>query len=246
MVLLLLLAVVFLLLIFPVKKRRVNFDEKGEAIKVYQEEVGHINRQFAKGFIDDAEKSQLLMELDKKSALAITAIDKKSFAYQRSFVPLLLIVAGLVLASAAYYQYYQRSGVMRWQAFNNHFHGMISEGLFDERVVARFVTEKDAKAASAYCFAMQRELLAKYDTNPDALANLASCYIMTGYPQLAEQVIARGLKSQAEHPGLNYLLAELQYTKEKYLSSDSIDLLLTVIKSRPDHFKAIRLLALAN
>ncbi len=134
MMLLFLLAIVFLLLIFPIKKRRINFDEKGEAIKIYQEEVAHINRQFEKEFIDENEKAQLLAELDKKSALAIMAIEKKTFAYKPSFVPLVLIVLGLSVASVLYYRHYQESGVMRWQAFKENFHGQITEGLFDEKV----------------------------------------------------------------------------------------------------------------
>lgn len=244
MLLLLLLAVVFLLLIFPIKKRRIDFDEKGEAIKVYEEEVAHITRQFEKGFINKEEKTQLLAELDKKSALAITAIDKKSFAYKPSFVPLVLIVAGLAVASLVYYRHYQQSGVMRWQAFNERFRGTITEGLFDVDVVNDFISQKDAKTNSAYCFSMQRELLAKYDTNPDALANLASCYMTVGYPQLAEQAIERGLNSKADHTDLNYLVAELQYTKDKRLNKASIDRLMTVVKLAPDHFRAIRLLAI--
>ncbi len=244
MILLFLLAIVFLLLIFPVKKRRIQFDEKGEAIKVYQEEVAHINRQFNKGFIDEEEKKQLLAELDKKSALAIMAIEKKTFAYRPSFVPLVLIVIGLLIASAVYYRYYQQSGVMRWQAFRENFHGQITEGLFDEKVVADFIGHKDAKTAAAYCFAMQSELLAKYDTNPDALANLASCFSSVGYPQLAEQAIKRGLRTKADHIDLNYLVAELQFTKDKTLSTDSINRLMRVIKAEPKHFKTIRLLAI--
>ncbi len=243
MVLLLLPVVVFLWFIFPVKKRRIQFDEKGEAIKIYQEEAAHIHRQFDKGFIDDSEKRQLLAELDKKSALAITAIEKKSFAYQASRVPLILVVVGLLIASLIYYRHYQQNGVMRWQAFNKDFHGQITEGLFDTQVVNRFVGSKDAETAATYCFAMQHELLAKYDNNPDALANVASCFATVGYPQLAEQAIERGLKNQANHPELNYLLAELQYRRDEKLSGDSIGNLLTVIKTRPDHFKAIRLLA---
>lgn len=244
LILLLLLSFVFLLMIFPVKKRRIQFDEKGEAIKVYQEEVGHINRQADKGFIDEATKTQLLAELDKKTALAITAIEKKTFAYQRSFVPLVLIVLGLVIASTIYYRHYQQSGVMRWQAFNEKFQGQITEGLFDDEVVAEFLAKRDVKISSAYCFAMQHELLAKYDTNPDALGNLANCFLTVGYPELAEQAIERGLNSKPNHTELNYLTAELQYAKNNYLSQASVENLLKVVKQDPNHFKSIRLLAM--
>ncbi|MBS9781054.1 MAG: hypothetical protein KGV56_01025 [Gammaproteobacteria bacterium] len=244
MMLLFLLVIVFLLLIFPIKKRRINFDEKGEAIKIYQEEVAHINRQFEKEFIDENEKAQLLAELDKKSALAIMAIEKKTFAYKPSFVPLVLIILGLSVASVLYYRHYQQSGVMRWQAFRENFHGQITEGLFDEKVVGEFIGNKDAKTASAYCFAMQSELLEKYDTNPDALASLASCFSSVSYPQLAEQAIERGLKTKSDHADLNYLVAELQFTKDKILTTDSLDRLTAVIKQEPKHFRAIRLLAI--
>lgn len=244
LMLVLLLAVVFVLLIFPVRKRRIRFDEKGEAIKIYHEEVAYIERQLKKGFIDSKEEKQLLLELDKKTALAITAIEEKSFSYQRSFTPLLVIVAGLALASTFYFWHYQKNGVMRWQFFNEQFQGRITEGLFDERVVTDFVLEYDDETSAAYCFAMQHELLEKYDRSPDALANLAACFLQVGYPQLAEQAVQRGVNSDAKHLELNYLLTELAYGKNKQLNSADIDRLLAIIKQQPDHFKAIRLLAI--
>ncbi len=244
LILLSLVLVVFLLMIFPVKKRRLQFDEKGEAIKVYQEEVVHINRQAEKGFIDEATKCQLLAELDKKTALAITAIEKKTFSYRRSFVPLVLIVLGLIIASAIYYRHYQKSGVMRWQTFNEKFQEQIADGLFDARVVDKFLAQHDVKTSSTYCFAMQRELLAKYDTNPDALGNLASCFFAVGYSGLAKQAVMRGLNNQPDHAELNYLTAELQYAEDNFLSPMSIEKLLKVVKQNTKHFKAIRLLAI--
>lgn len=239
----LLLAVVFLLLIFPVKKRRIDFDEKGEAIKIYEEEVAHIHRQCEKGFIDDDEKTHLLTELDKKSALAIMTIEKKTFAYQRSLVPLVLIVLGLAVASVVYYRHYQQNGVMRWQIFSENVHSKVTEGLFDSRVVEQFISENPVQTATAYCFAMQRELLQKYDTNPDALGNLANCFISVGYPQVAEQAIERGLNSDSEHLDLHYLAADLTFNTNKQLDKEAIAQLMMVIKKDPNHFKAIRLLA---
>lgn len=244
MILLLLVAVVFLALIFPVKPRQVNFDEKGEAIKVYKDEVAHLDRQLAKGFIDAEEQSQLLAELDRKSALAITAIEKRSYTYRRSFVPLVLSILGLAVASVLYFQHYQGNGVYRWQAFHFTNRDAITEGLFDTHVVEQFVQQNDAKTSAAYCFAMQQQLLKKYDTNPETLANLAHCHLLAGYPKLATEAAERGLKSQPEHSELNYATAEADFIENQALSSQSLNRLLKTIKQNPKHFKALRLLAI--
>lgn len=244
MILLLLLAFVFLALIFPVKPRQVNFDEKGEAIKVYQDEVAHLERQLAKGFIDAEEQSQLLAELDRKSALAITAIEKRSYTYRRSLVPLVLSVLGLAAASVLYFQHYQNNGVYRWQAFHFNNRDAITEGLFDAHVVEQFIQQNDANTAAAYCFAMQETLLEKYDTNPETLANLALCHLQVGYPTLAVEAGERGLKTQPDHAELNYVMAEADFLENKALSPQSLDRLLKTIKQNPTHFKALRLLAI--
>lgn len=248
----LLVLVVLLLLISPLSKRErdhADFDEKNAVIKVYRGEATYIHQQQVKGFIDEAEKTHLLAELDKQSALAFLAIDKKPFAYQAyrsSWLLWIVIVLGLTGVTLWYANGYRQSGAMHWQAFNEDFHGEIIEGLFDQRVVAQFVTEKASKMTSMYCFAMQGELLAKYDRNPDALANLANCYLHTGYPQLAQQAIERGLKHQAKHIELNYLVAEWQYGKEGSLSQNNVNRLTNLIQLSPGHFRSIRLLALDN
>lgn len=244
LVLLLPLLAVFFILLFPVRQRRLHFDEKTEAIKIYQEEVKQIQLQADKGLIDNEDKAQLLEDLDKKSALAITAIEKKTFTYQKNKLPLIVIAMVLILAVAGYYSHYQRNGVMTWQLFNERFHSQITEGLFDEQVVRNFVAEHETNVATMYCFAMQRELLAKYDTDADALASLAACYAVVGYPQLAEQAITRGLKKNVNHASLNYLSAELQYGKTQRLSKESRQRLLSVLKTQPNQAQAIRLLAI--
>lgn len=242
--LILLLLFVLLAFVLPVRRRRVTFDEKGEAIKVYQEEVAHLDRQRDKQFIDETEHAQLLAELDKKSALAITRIEKKSYDYRRSLVPLVLIFLGIVISSTLYYRHYQQSGAMRWQFFNDDNRGIITEGLFDAKAVESFVSRADNQSGAAYCFAMQQALLKQYDTNPDALGNLAQCYLMTGYPQLANDAIVRGLKGKPMHGELNYLAAELDYLQNKRLSPASLDRLLLAIKQNPNHFKTLQLLAI--
>lgn len=243
LILILLLLVVLFLFVFPVAEKPIDFDEKGEAIKVYKDEVSHLERQLEKGFIDVSEKNQLLAELDKKSALAISAIEKRRYTYRRSWVSMVLVVAGLAASSLLYFYHYQNSGVQRWQAFNKVNHGAITEGLFDRRVVEQFLQQSDAKTAGAYCFAMQQQLLKKYDTNPDTLANLAQCHIAVGYPTLAAEAAERGLKTQPEHAALNYLMAEADFIENKRLSPAALDHLMTTIKQDPDHFNALRLLA---
>ncbi|MGY0399686.1 MAG: tetratricopeptide repeat protein, partial [Ostreibacterium sp.] len=140
-------------------------------------------------------------------------------------------------------RHYQQDGVMRWQFFKDDNHGAITEGLFDGKVVDSFVLNNNQKTASAYCFAMQQVLLKQYDTNPDTLANLAQCYLAVGYSQLSADAINRGLKARPEHGDLNYLKAELDFIQNKYLSPDSLDHLLVAIKSNPNNFKVLRLLA---
>lgn len=240
--LIVLLLVVLLLFVYPTKQRAIDFDEKGEAIKVYQEEVKHLEQQLQKGFIDEAEQAQLLAELDQKSALAITAIEKKTYAYRQSLVPLVLIIVGLAVASLLFYRNYERSGALRWQLFNFNQRGVITEGLFDAEVVDRFIGSNDGKTAAAYCFAMQQELLAKYDTNPDTLANLAQCHLGLGYSELATEAVERGLKTAPQHTELNYVTAEMDFLRHRQLSKASLDKLLLVIKQNPTHFKALRLL----
>lgn len=243
LLLLWLLLAVVLLFILPIKKRAMNFDEKGEAIKVYQEEVAHLERQQKKGFIDADEKTQLLTELDQKSALAIMAIDKKNYGYRRSFVPLIVVIATLSVVSFLYYRHYQRSGVMNWRVFTEHFQDTITEGLFDDRVVDNFVADHDAKTSAAYCFAMQQRLLKDYDTNPDTLANLAQCHLSVGSLSLASDAIQRGLTIKPKHHALNYLAAELDFVQTQTLSPVSLDRLMQVIQSDTKHFKTLRLLA---
>lgn len=242
--LLLLFFIVILWLFLPIKKQNIDFDEKSEVIKVYQEELAHLKRQQAKGLIDVNEKAQLLLELDKKSVLAMTAIEKKTFSYQRSFTPLIVIFLGLMAASGFYYQYYQKSGIMQWQSFDVTHHGAITEGLFDQDTVRRFLQQTDAKTGATYCFAMQQKLLAKYDTNAEALANLALCHLSSGYPQLAEAAAHRGLTTQPQHTELNYIMAEVDFIKNQQLSATSVDHLLQTIKNNPQHFNALRLLAI--
>lgn len=255
-IMLLLFLMVLLLLLLPLSRHETgkmsktgntDFDEKGEVIKVYRDEVTYIRQQQAKGFIDEAEKHQLLAELDKQSALAFLAIDKKPFyyrSYRSSWLLWIIIVSGLTGSTLWYAHVYRQSGAMHWQTFNEDFRGEIIEGLFDQRIVAQFVTEKAGKTTSMYCFAMQEALLAKYDSNPDALANLANCYLHTGYPQLAQQAIERGLKHQAKHLELNYLVAEWQYGKDGSLSQNNISRLSGLIQLSPGHVRSIRLLAL--
>lgn len=242
--LLLLFFIVMFWLIFPIKKQRVDFDEKDDVIKVYQDEIIHLERQHASGFIDANEKAQLLSELDNKSALAMTAIEKKTFSYQRSPIPLIAILLGLAAATGVYYQYYQKSGVMQWQSFYVTHHEAITEGLFDPRTIMQFLQQNDVKTGATYCFAMQQVLLAQYDTNADALANLALCHLSSGYPQLAEVAAKRGLTTQPQHTELNYIMAEVDFLKHQRLSATAVDHLLQTIKNKPKHFGALRLLAI--
>lgn len=244
LILLLLLMIVLLLFVFPVKEKRIDFDEKGEAIKVYKDEVNYLQRQQQKGFIDENEKTQLLVELDKKTALAMTAIEQRSYSYRRSFVPLVLTVVGLAAASMLYFRHYQDNGVYRWQAFNFANRGAITEGLFDKHVVENFISNTDAKTGAAYCFAMQRTLLKKYDTNPDTLANLAHCHLRLGYLQLAADAAKRGLQTKPQHSELNYLMAAVDYIANQSLSPTSVDRLSNVIKNNATHENALRLLAI--
>ena len=245
---LMILAVLFVavlgLFLFPIVKSKNHFDEKGEAIKVYREEVAHIERQHEKGFLEDKEKKQLLGELDKKSAIAITAIEKKTYAYRFSLIPYAVIVACLILAAGTYYHYYQVSGVKHWQDFKEKYHDKITEGLFDAKLMNNVLSNADLQTASNYCFAMQQVLLKNYDTNPDTLANLAQCHLSTGYSQLTVDALKRGLKKAPHHNDLNYLTAALSYAKTQRLSAKDIQRLSNVIKSDPRHAKSIRLLAI--
>lgn len=244
LILILLLMVVFILLIFPIKSRVVDFDEKGEAIRVYKDEVAYLERQFAKGFIETEEKKQLLLELDKKSALAMLAIEKKTYTYQRSLVPLVLIFVGLTLATAVYFYYYQKNGVLHWQQFSQATQGQVIEALFDTEVVYDMAENSQRETAEAFCFAMQEVVLKKYDTNPEPLSNLARCHLLVGYPQLAMQAAERGLKTDPEHVELNYLIAEADFLQHQQLSTNTLNHLLKALEKKPKHFKGLRLLAM--
>lgn len=244
LVLIVLLMLVFLLLIWPVKAQVSHFDEKGEAIKVYKDEVAYLERQFSKGFIEAKEKKQLLSELDKKSALAMLAIEKKTFTYQRSLVPLILIFMGLTLATVVYFYYYQKNGVLRWQQFSQANQGQVIEALFDTEVVYEKVENNQRETAEAFCFAMQEVVLKKYDTNPEPLSNLARCHLLVGYPQLAMQAAERGLKTDPEHVELNYLIAEADFLQHQRLAKNTLNHLLKALEKAPKHFKALRLLAM--
>ncbi|MPV86024.1 c-type cytochrome biogenesis protein CcmI [Ostreibacterium oceani] len=233
---------VLLMFMWPVKTE-TGFDEKGEAIKIYRDEVAFIDKQYQTGLIDAQDKAKLLEELDVKTTSAIARIEKKQFAPRLRYTPVFAVALVITLSLAIYFVYLQNSQIKRWHDFKQVHQAQVTEGLFDGDVIAAFLN-KNPSLASHYCFTMQQTLLANYHANADALANLANCHLIVGYPQLARQAISRGLGEQPEHAALNFLSAEMAFVENNQLSSDDLDRLFITIRAEPKHKGALRLLGI--
>lgn len=205
--------IVVALLLYPVKKQPMSFDEKAEVIKIYRQEVAYITMQHSKGLIDDDEQQQLLAEADKKSSLAMLAVEEKSFAYRSAVVPMIVFVIGVCVAGAVYFKFYTEQNVERWQTHGAYYNDSIIKGLFSREVVEKNLadTTSSRKQQVSYCFLLQKEMFANYPHNSEALVNVAECHLQLGLTKQAHTAIQKALQIDENHLRANYLFAELQF-----------------------------------
>ncbi len=224
---------VVLILIFPVRKQKINFDEKAEVISIYREDVAYIKQQFKKNLIDENERDQLLNEIDKKSVNAMQSIEQRSFAYRSPLAPIVLIVGTLMLASALYVKLYTEQKVHIWHDNAQHFGSKIVEGLFDKKTVEKTLAESNKRQKDSYCFLLQQEMLNNYSQNAEAIVNVAECHLQMGFAKPASQAIQRALSINADNLRANYLYAELQFLKIQQLIPQTEKKLITLFEKNP-------------
>ncbi len=204
-------------LIYPVKKQDINFDEKGEIIKIYREELAFIEKEYKQEMIDELQKNEFIAELDTKSTQAILSLKQKYLSYQKGFIPLILILLGILLGAITYLQFYQNQKVDLWQDYGADVENLVSESLFDSNLVEKNLANLNKEEQISFCFLMQQKLLKSYPNNSDALSNLASCYLPLGFTKQAKEAIVIALKINPNHLRANYLFAELQFLKMQRL-----------------------------
>ncbi len=239
---LLLSALVLAALLYPIRQRPIDFDEKAEAIKVYRQEVTHIEQQHKKGLLDDNEKDQLLSELDKKSAMAMLAIEQKTFAYRGGAMPAMLVTVGLCAGGLLYAKLNQEQGVTQWhQAQEKHQADMI-EGLFDRDIVLKNLMQSGDNPRN-YCFLLQQKMLSNYPDNPDALINVAECHLQLGYANLAQPAIEHALRVSPDHLRANYIVGQLKFLQKKQLDAKTQIRLRQLAQTNPDAIDILYLLA---
>lgn len=245
--LLILLLVVLLAFVWPLRARdEVHdiFDEKGEAIAVYHQEVAHLKRQLAHGLITADTHAKLLRELDANSSATIRAIERQPLAHRRTLWVPLVVIAALAAATSGFFYHYQHSGEAQWAQFRQQHQEKISAALFNAEVVENHLATHTPADKQAFCFAMQQQLLVRYDSDAQALGNLARCHLRTGNAPLAAEAVARGLDNHPDDSGLNYAAAALDFAHNGRLSPHALDRLLFVLQGDPQHVKTLYLLAL--
>ncbi len=239
---LLLSVVVLAILLYPIRQRPIDFDEKGEAIKVYRQEVSHIEQQHRKGLLDDNEKDLLLSELDRKSAMAMLAIEQRTFAYRRSAIPAMLLTAGLCFGGLLYAKLNQEQGVHQWHLSQEKYQADIIEGLFDRDVVLKNLMQSGENSRN-YCFLLQKKMLSGYPDNPDALMNVAECHLQLGLADLAQPAIEHALRVNPEHLRANYVVAQLQFLQHQQLDKKNQAKLRQLAQTNPNAVDILYLLA---
>ncbi len=232
--------IVFLILLLPVRKKTINFDEKAYAIKVYKEELSILEHRKNTYRIDKKTYENLKIELERKSVLSFLSIDKKFFSYKESIIYIPICLIFIAIAGAFYTVHSGNNKSLEFLRFKDANRLKIEEGISNKFVFKEF--SKDEKELRYYCFSLQQLVLAKHTKNSEALANLAFCQMNMGTLILTQDTIRLGLQVDKNHPELNYLFAQTNLMRFRKLDKASKNALKITLKKDPKHIEALWLL----
>lgn len=231
--------VAVLYLLFPSRLGKV-YDGQAQVISLYNNELAELEKSYQQQQISEEEFNTLKAELDKKSSLAMLQTKKTTFSYRPSLL-LPAVIFGVFLAcSVFYYMKFYRGDVANWDGFKMAERGAIIEGLFNHDLANPYIEKKQF----TICFAMQQVALEKYPNNPKVLASLSSCYLKSGYVQLAEMAASRGLTHQQNDADLNYYYAQSRLMQTGQSDNEIIAALSKTLKTNPNHQGALWLMGL--
>lgn len=229
-----LLLIVLLVLLYPIKQQKINFDEQADIIKIYRKQLAFIKHQKQQELIDDEEYQILVKELDKKSADLMLQAKEKPFAYRDKKIPMILLAIGLSLSLAFYYSFYTGQKVDIWQKQGDFYKTSLAKGLFDKKIIDKTLAENDKADSKNFCFLMQQKMLSKFPNNPKASINVAQCFLKIGMLNQVDEAIAYTLRLDNNHIKANYLLAELEFLQGQKLQPETQKRLQLLFKNNPN------------
>ncbi|MDF2177493.1 c-type cytochrome biogenesis protein CcmI [Aliiglaciecola sp. CAU 1673] len=221
-----------------VRARQANVDRsKGLNLQLTRQRLLELDKELQEGLIDAADKKTAEDEL--KMAMVLEQQEKVALRQKSSLIPLLLLVIGLVVASASYWQANQLSLLQGWQQ------AMEDLGPLGRRVVVEADPNLTADELQRFALALRTKL--KEDpSSPEGWLLLGRLYASLGRLDTAIESYHKALDLDPARPSTLQSLAQaLLMSNDEQNIREAKAYLLRLRALAPDNEGAMGLLAIA-